>query len=251
MSYVRRKIMTIFGRKMAGRMRVARAMLPALRGYGNCRWDVIGLRGRTEISSARAAAAQAPARLQGISGAVQRITEGWTVAQPADAKLRGKWWEIFNDPELNALEEQLDINNQNIKQYFENFMEARAIVREARSQYFPTLSAAPAISHSRTSANLGANIANGPLATAKFALFVAARGILGAGPLGQGSQYGARRPNIRRSSQRGRSGERAPHRASQSGGIFFRDSRPGHAAENLQRHGSRGSEAARTDAVAL
>jgi NodT family efflux transporter outer membrane factor (OMF) lipoprotein len=81
--------------------------------------------------------------------------EGWTVAQPSDAQLRGKWWEIFNDPELNALEEQLDINNQNIKQYFENFMEARAIVREARSQYFPTLSVAPSVSHSQSSANLG------------------------------------------------------------------------------------------------
>jgi outer membrane protein TolC len=86
--------------------------------------------------------------------------EGWTVAQPADAKLRGKWWEIFNDPELNALEEQLNINNQNIKEYFENFMEARAIVREARSQYFPTLTAAPAITHSRTSANLGTTAVN-------------------------------------------------------------------------------------------
>src|SRR5208282_1660456 len=52
------------------------------------------------------------------------------------------------------LEDQLDINNQNIKQYFENFMAARAVVREARSQYFPTLSAAPSITHSRTSANL-------------------------------------------------------------------------------------------------
>lgn len=80
--------------------------------------------------------------------------EDWTVAQPADAKLRGKWWEIFNDPELNSLEEQLDINNQNIKQYFENFMEARAIVREARAQYFPTLTAAPSVTHSRTAANL-------------------------------------------------------------------------------------------------
>jgi NodT family efflux transporter outer membrane factor (OMF) lipoprotein len=79
----------------------------------------------------------------------------WTVAQPADAKLRGKWWEIFSDPELNALEEQLDINNQNIKQYFENFMAARAVVREARAQYFPTLSVAPAVTHSRASANLG------------------------------------------------------------------------------------------------
>ena len=79
----------------------------------------------------------------------------WAVAQPADAKLRGKWWEIFNDSELNALEEQLDINNQNIKQFFEDYMEARAIVREARSQYFPTLTAAPAITHSRASANVG------------------------------------------------------------------------------------------------
>jgi len=78
----------------------------------------------------------------------------WQVAQPSDAMLRGKWWEIFNDPELNALEEQLDINNQNIKQFFENFMEARAIVREARSQYYPTLSIGPAITESRTSANL-------------------------------------------------------------------------------------------------
>ncbi len=79
---------------------------------------------------------------------------GWTVARPSDGMLRGKWWEIFNDPELNALEEQLNINNQNIKQYFENFMEARAIVREAHAQYFPTLSAAPSVSHSRISQNL-------------------------------------------------------------------------------------------------
>jgi NodT family efflux transporter outer membrane factor (OMF) lipoprotein len=82
-------------------------------------------------------------------------SEGWTVAQPADARLRGKWWEIFNDAELNALEDQLDINNQNIKQYFENFMAARAVVREARSQYFPTLSVAPSVTHSRASANVG------------------------------------------------------------------------------------------------
>ena len=83
--------------------------------------------------------------------------EAWKVAQPSDALLRGKWWEIFNDPELNALEEQLDINNQNIKEFFENFMAARAIVREARSQYFPTLSTAPSVTHSKTSGNLGTN----------------------------------------------------------------------------------------------
>jgi NodT family efflux transporter outer membrane factor (OMF) lipoprotein len=101
--------------------------------------------------------AQAPAPDYKESPTQFKENEGWTVAQPADAKLRGKWWEIFNDPELNALEEQLDINNQNIKEFFENYMEARAIVREARSQYFPTLAAAPSITHSRSSANLGTN----------------------------------------------------------------------------------------------
>ena len=98
---------------------------------------------------------QAPAPQYKESPSQSKETGDWTVAQPADAKLRGKWWEIFNDSELNALEEQLDINNQNIKQFFENYMEARAIVREARSQYFPTLTAAPAITHSRASANVG------------------------------------------------------------------------------------------------
>src|SRR5271170_4917602 len=97
----------------------------------------------------------APAAVYKESPTQFKETGDWTVAQPADAKLRGKWWEIFNDPELNALEDQLDINNQNIKQYFENFMAARAVVREARSQYFPTLSVVPSVTHSRASANLG------------------------------------------------------------------------------------------------
>ena len=102
----------------------------------------------------------APPAVYKESPAQFKETEGWTVAQPADAKLRGKWWEIFNDPELNALEDQLNIDNQNIKQYFENFMEARAVVREARSQYFPTLSVVPSVTHSRASANVGSANAN-------------------------------------------------------------------------------------------
>jgi NodT family efflux transporter outer membrane factor (OMF) lipoprotein len=81
-------------------------------------------------------------------------TQGWKVAQPNDAMLRGKWWVIFTDPELNALEDQLNINNQNIKQAFENFMVARALIREARSQYFPLVTTSPAFSRSRSSANL-------------------------------------------------------------------------------------------------
>jgi outer membrane protein TolC len=79
----------------------------------------------------------------------------WKVAQPQDAMLRGKWWEIFNDPELNGLEEQLNINNQNIKQFFENFMAARALVAQAHSQLYPTIGTTPSVSRSQSSGNLG------------------------------------------------------------------------------------------------
>src|SRR5580658_9111280 len=82
----------------------------------------------------------------------------WKVANPQDSLPRGKWWEIYNDPELNALEIQLNIDNQNIKQFFENFMAARALVLQARSQYFPTATAGFNYSRARGSANLGSNV---------------------------------------------------------------------------------------------
>jgi NodT family efflux transporter outer membrane factor (OMF) lipoprotein len=86
-------------------------------------------------------------------------TDGWKVAQPQDAMLHGKWWEIYQDPELNSLEDKLNIDNQNIKQYFENFMEARTLIAQARSQLFPTVTVGPSYSHSQSSANVG-NAAN-------------------------------------------------------------------------------------------
>ncbi len=74
----------------------------------------------------------------------------WKVADPRDAMLRGNWWEIFNDPQLNDLENQLNINNQNLKQFFQNFMEARALIGEANSQLYPTVTVGPSYSYSRT-----------------------------------------------------------------------------------------------------
>jgi NodT family efflux transporter outer membrane factor (OMF) lipoprotein len=81
-------------------------------------------------------------------------TEGWKVASPQEAMLRGNWWEVFKDPELNALEEQVNVNNENIKEYFQNLMEARALVREARAQYWPTVTANPSWQRTRASGNL-------------------------------------------------------------------------------------------------
>ena len=82
----------------------------------------------------------------------------WQPARPQDAALKGKWWEVFGEPELNALEEQLNINNQNIAQFFQNFMAARAQVGIARANYFPTLSAAPAATRTHSSASLGSGV---------------------------------------------------------------------------------------------
>ncbi len=81
-------------------------------------------------------------------------TDGWKVASPQDAMIRGNWWEVFGDPELNALEDQLNINNQNLKEYFENYMAARATIAEARSQYWPTITANPSWNRSKSSGTL-------------------------------------------------------------------------------------------------
>ena len=80
---------------------------------------------------------------------------GWKVANPSDAMLKGKWWEIYSQPELNTLEEQLVINNQNIRVSFENFMAARALIRETKAQYWPTITAGPSWSRAKSSGNLG------------------------------------------------------------------------------------------------
>ncbi|KAA6465506.1 efflux transporter outer membrane subunit [Acidobacteria bacterium AB60] len=80
--------------------------------------------------------------------------DGWKVASPQDAMIRGKWWEIFNEPELNALEEQLNVDNQNIKISFNNFMAARALVAEAKAQYWPTITLGAGWSRGKTSGNL-------------------------------------------------------------------------------------------------
>jgi NodT family efflux transporter outer membrane factor (OMF) lipoprotein len=75
----------------------------------------------------------------------------WKPAQPQDAMLRGKWWEIYQEPELNSLEEELNISNQNIARAFENFMAARAQVQQARSNYYPTVSVGASYARNRSS----------------------------------------------------------------------------------------------------
>ena len=72
--------------------------------------------------------------------------QGWKQAQPNDGAKRGKWWEIYNDPQLNALEEQVSISNQNVLAAEAQFREAKDAVRIARSGLFPAVTAGPSIS---------------------------------------------------------------------------------------------------------
>jgi NodT family efflux transporter outer membrane factor (OMF) lipoprotein len=80
-------------------------------------------------------------------------SDGWKPAQPGDRGLRGKWWEIFGDSQLNALEEKLTISNQDLKVAEARLRQARATIRFNRSQEFPTISTSPSIVNERDSAN--------------------------------------------------------------------------------------------------
>jgi NodT family efflux transporter outer membrane factor (OMF) lipoprotein len=81
----------------------------------------------------------------------RRIVGTWKVASPSDAIPRGRWWTMFHEPELDALEARLNISNQTIAQAFASYMAARAQIRGARAQYFPTVTAAPSATWLRSS----------------------------------------------------------------------------------------------------
>src|SRR4051812_27874242 len=75
--------------------------------------------------------------------------DGWKKAEPNEGIARGKWWEIFNDADLNGLEEQVNVSNQTVASSLATFLAARALVRETRSQLFPTVTADPGVTRSR------------------------------------------------------------------------------------------------------
>ena len=79
--------------------------------------------------------------------------DGWKPAQPSDAQLKGDWWTLFDDPQLNSLEAQIDPANQTLKQAEANFRAARAAVRFNRASEAPTIGVAPSVGAIRDSNN--------------------------------------------------------------------------------------------------
>jgi NodT family efflux transporter outer membrane factor (OMF) lipoprotein len=84
--------------------------------------------------------------------------------------LRGKWWEVYNDPRLNQLEERIATDNQQLKQAMETYLAARDQIASARSSLYPTLSAGPSISRERISQNQPNAPPDGPFTSGNFTL---------------------------------------------------------------------------------
>lgn len=92
---------------------------------------------------------QTPAAFKELTPSQSKETDGWKTAEPKDDMIRGRWWEMFHEPELNALEGQVTVSNQSVAGALANFLAARAVVKQTRSQYFPTVTAGPSVTESR------------------------------------------------------------------------------------------------------
>jgi NodT family efflux transporter outer membrane factor (OMF) lipoprotein len=77
----------------------------------------------------------------------------WKPAQPNEQNLGGNWWTVFQDPQLDALELQVNVSNQNLKAAEAQFQQARASLRYNRANYYPTVTAGPSATRTRVSAN--------------------------------------------------------------------------------------------------
>jgi NodT family efflux transporter outer membrane factor (OMF) lipoprotein len=75
---------------------------------------------------------------------------GWTPANPADSEIRGKWWELFRDEQLDVLEEQVEPANQTLRAAEASFRQARTLIAINRSALYPTVSAGPSITSNRS-----------------------------------------------------------------------------------------------------
>ena len=93
----------------------------------------------------------------------------WKLAQPQDEASRGKWWEIFKDPQLGALLEQVEISNQNVLASEAQFRRARSLLAASRAGYFPTVTADASIVRSRSASGLVGGTTAGRIITNRSA----------------------------------------------------------------------------------
>lgn len=77
----------------------------------------------------------------------------WKPAQPNDQNPKGKWWEVYQDAQLNTLEEQVSVANQSLKAAQAIFQQARDAVRISRSGLFPSVTGSASVTRTGQSRN--------------------------------------------------------------------------------------------------
>jgi NodT family efflux transporter outer membrane factor (OMF) lipoprotein len=77
----------------------------------------------------------------------------WKAAEPSDAISKGKWWEVYQDSQLNALEDQIQVSNQTLKAAQAQFQQARAALRITRSNLFPNVTSGLSVTETHLSSH--------------------------------------------------------------------------------------------------
>src|SRR5260370_32923309 len=98
-------------------------------------------------------ARQTPPPLRGPPPPAYKEAGDWKAAQPNDQNLGGTWWTMFQDPQLDALELQIDVSNQNLKAAEAQYRQSRAVLRQSRADYYPTVTAGQSANRQRLSSN--------------------------------------------------------------------------------------------------
>lgn len=86
--------------------------------------------------------------------------EGWKAASPQDELPKGPWWELYQDPQLNGLVAQVQLNNQNVALYAAQYLQALALVRESRAELLPTLSGTASSTRSETATGSSSSVSS-------------------------------------------------------------------------------------------
>jgi NodT family efflux transporter outer membrane factor (OMF) lipoprotein len=118
-----------------------------------------------------------------VAAAYKEAHGMWKLATPLDAIPRGRWWEMFHEPELDALENRLNVDNQTIALAAENTLQARAQIRAARASYFPTVTADPSATWFRSTGALGVGAATAATAGSQGSSSLAGRHVVYTAPI--------------------------------------------------------------------
>lgn len=81
-----------------------------------------------------------------------QLAPGWQAGQPRDGELKGAWWEVFGDADLNTLQQKALQDGQTLRMAQARLDQARAQANVANSALFPHVGLQAGASRDRTSA---------------------------------------------------------------------------------------------------